>query len=151
MPSKITPQNLIDVQFVAEQFNTVTNFTTFLQAIIDNQELLLSARLGSTVFDSSTTAIANQVKRASLCLCAAELLQLRINRLAGNVDADSAVVIRVLQDARKEYLEEMEDKTSRLISSGSAADSSNYAGGVLTTSSTDEGLIPLWPVSSGTV
>ncbi len=148
--SKITPQNLIDVQFVAEQFNTVTSpatFFTFLQAIIDNQELLLSARLGSAVFDSATTAIAGQVKRTSLCLCAAELLQLRINRLAGNVDADSAVVIRVLQDARKEYLREAEGNTARLVTSGGLADTGGYAGETLVTSRADEGLIPLWPVT----
>lgn len=150
MSSKIAPQNLIDVQFVAEQFNTVTNFTTFLQSVIDNQELLLSARLGS-IFDSATTAISNQVKRASLCLCAAELLQLRINRLAGNVDEKSAVIIKVLQDARQEYLDEAEEKMTRLVSSGASADTGNYAGGVLATSGNDEGLIPLWPVTDGAV
>jgi hypothetical protein len=149
--SKVTPQNLIDMQFSPEQFNAVMDFTAFLQAIIDNQELLLSGRMGSTVFNSATTAIAEQVKRASLCLSAAELLQLRINRLSGNVDADSAVIIRVLQDARKQYLNEAEDKTSRLVSSGAAADSGNYAGGVLATSMNDEGLIPLWPVNGVTV
>jgi len=145
MASKITPQNLIDVQFVAEQFNTVANFTVFLQSIIDNQEAILAARLGDSVFNSATTEISNQVKRISLCLCAAELLQLRINRLAGNVDADSAVVIKVLQDARKEYLKEADDKLSRTISSGSSADSGGYAGSVQTSSSSDAEVVSLWP------
>ena len=100
------------------------------------------------MFSSADTAIVIQVKRVSLCLCAAELLQLRINRLAGNVDSDSAVIIRVLSDARKEYLKESEDKTARLVSTGAAADTGGYAGETLVTSRADEGLIPIWPVSA---
>ena len=147
MPSKTTPQNLIDLQFIAEHFNAVTNFSTFLQSVIDRQEALLSARLGSTVFDSATTAIADQVKNAALCFCAAELLQLRINRLSGNVDTDSVALLRALQATRSDYLKTVEEKVSRLITSGAAADSGGYAGGVLTTSRDDEGLVPLWPTS----
>lgn len=145
MPSKTTPQNLIDLQFVAEHFNATVSFNTFLQGVIDRQEAALSARLGATTFNSATTAIADQVKNAALSLCAAELLQLRINRLSGNVDADSATLIRALQSSRSEYLNSAEEKISRLISSGASADSGGYAGSVVTTSSSDADLVHLWP------
>jgi hypothetical protein len=146
MASKIDPENLIDLQFSAEQFVS-DDFETLLQDVIDAQEAELFTRLGSPIFDSVATAIVTQVKRLSLCLCAAELLQLRINRLSGNIDADSATIISVLQEARKEYLREVDTKGARLIATGSAADSGNYAGGVLTTSRADSGIIPIWPVS----
>ena len=136
MASKISPQNLIDLQFIAEQFNAVTSpatFTTFLQAVIDAQEAILSARLGSTVFDSTTSAIANQVKRTSLCLCAAELLQLRINRLSGNIDPNSGMLISTIQKAQANYLKEADEKTTRLVTSGGSADSGGYSCGVVVT------------------
>lgn len=149
MASKTTPQNLIDLQFVAEHFNPVVNFTAFLQSVIDRQEALLAARLGSSLFDSAVTALADQVKNAALCVCAAELLQLRINRLSGNVDPDSVALLRALQSTRNDYLKTVEEKVSRLVTSGAAADSSGYSGGVLTSSRSDEGLVPLWPIGEG--
>lgn len=145
MASKITPQKMKDLQFVAEQFNAVLNFDDFLQGVIDNQEAILSSRIGASLFNSSTQAIIDQVKRASLCLCAAELQQLRINRLSGNADADTAMMIRTLQIAQSNYLKEADDKISRLISSGASADSGGYAGGVLITSGDDSTLTRLWP------
>jgi hypothetical protein len=145
MASKITPQNVKDMQFVAEQFNAVLSFDTFLQGVIDNQEAILSGRIGAAVFNSTTQAIIDQVKRASLCLCAAELLQLRMNRLSGNADADTALMIRTLQASQSNYLKEAEEKISRLISSGASADSGGYAGGVVITSGDDPTLTRLWP------
>lgn len=147
MASKITPQKLIDQQFIAEQFNAVVDFLQFLQNIIDNQEALLAARLGDPLFNSATTVILSQVTRTSLCLCSAELLSLRINRLSGNVDSDTAILIRTLQSAKSDYLKEADSKIDRLISTGTAADSTNYSGGSVITSRDDEELVPLWPVS----
>ncbi len=146
MASKTTPQEMIELQFVEEQFNGVADFEAFLQGIINNQEGLLAGRIGSSTFDSTNPAIVAQVKRASVCVVAAELLQRRINRLSGNVDADTALLIRTLQTAKTDYTKEAEEKISRLISSGASADSGNYAGGVLTSSGNDEDLVRLWPV-----
>jgi len=130
--SKVTPQNIKDLQFVAEQFGDPADFDAFLQGVINDQESILAGRVGDAVFNSAVSVIASQVKAASVSLVAAELLQRRINRLSGNVDADTGSLIRTLQASRKEYLAEAEEKIARVVTSGSAPDSGGYSGGVWT-------------------
>jgi hypothetical protein len=137
MASKITPQNLIDLQFVPEQFATVVDFSAWLEGLIATQEAIIAARLGTTIFDSVDAATLSQVTRISLCFCAAELLQMRINRMAGNIDADSAIIIRVLQSARKEYLSEFADTFGRLAT-GAIEDGADFASGYSESSHFDE-------------
>jgi len=130
--SKVTPQNIKDLQFVAEQFGDPADFDAFLQGVINDQESILTGRVGNAVFNSAVSIIASQVKAASVGMVAAELLQRRINRLSGNVDADTGSLIRTLQASRKEYLAGAEEKISRVVTSGSAPDSGGYSGGVWT-------------------
>ncbi len=130
--SKVTPQNMKDLQFVDEQFGTPADFDVFLQGVIDSQESLLTGRVGTTVFNSTDPVIAGQVKAASISMVAAELLQRRINRLSGNIDADTGALIRTLHTARKEYLADAEEKIARVVTCGSAPDSGGFSGGVWT-------------------
>jgi len=130
--SKVTPQNMKDLQFVAEQFGDPADFDAFLQGVINDQESILAGRVGDAVFNSAVPVIASQVKAASVSMAAAELLQRRINRLSGNVDADTGALIRTLQATRKEYLADAEEKILRVVTSGSAPDSGGYSGGVCT-------------------
>ena len=126
MPTIALPQDIKDLQFVPEHFNAVLDFDAFLQGIIDEQEALLSDRVGVSVLSNSSLAI--HVKRVEKCLTAAELLQLRINRLSGNVDVESAALISQLKKARQDYQDEAERIIPRLVA-GSVSDGSDVAFG----------------------
>lgn len=100
---KVTPQEIKDLQFFAEQFGSQVDFDAFLQGIIDAQESQLSGLIGAATFDSTTTVIAARVKLAATYLVAVELFRRRINRLSGNADEQTAIIIKTLQTAKKEY------------------------------------------------
>jgi hypothetical protein len=123
-----------DLQFSAEQFGSVFDFDAFLQGIIDEQEALLSDRIGASVLVAPALQV--HIKRAEKCLCAAELFQLRINRLSGNVDAETAVLIGQLKKAKTDYLEEAERIIPKLIS-GSVVEGSDSAFGYTASSHFD--------------
>lgn len=101
--SKITPQSLKDLQFFAEQFGNQVDFDTFLQEIINTQESQLSGLIGAATFDSVVPVVAERVKLAATYLSAVELFRRRINRLSGNADEQTAIIIKTLQTAKKEY------------------------------------------------
>lgn len=126
MTTKAIPQDIKDLGFTVEQFGAVADFDGFIQAILDEQEALLSGRAGAAAVSSST--LAAQVKRAEKCLAGAEMLQRRINRLSGNVDADTAILIPQLKKARQDYMDEAERIIPQLVA-GSAGDGSDVAFG----------------------
>jgi hypothetical protein len=126
MTTKALPQDIKDMQFVAEEFNTVADFDAFLQGILTEQEALLTDRVGAATVANSL--FATHIKRAEKCLAGAELMQLRINRLAGNVDANSAIIITQLKKARTDYQDEVERIIPRLVA-GSVSDGSDAAFG----------------------
>lgn len=134
MPTVTIPQDMKDLQFSAEQFGPVIDFDIFLQNIIDEQEALLTDRVGVAVLSNSALLV--HLKRVEKCLCAAELFQLRINRLSGNVDAETAVLIGQLKKAKSDYQDEAEKVIPKLIS-GSVAESSNITFGFNTSSHFD--------------
>lgn len=136
--SKVAPQDLKDLQFSTEQFGQPADFDTFLQGIIDIQETLLSGRIGSATFDSAEAIVAAQVKNASLSLSAVELFRRRINRLSGNIDANTAILIKTLQTSQKTYQEESNDMIVRLVASPGVADSSGFSCGVIVSDSFGE-------------
>jgi hypothetical protein len=135
MPTIATPQDIKDLQFVLEQFNGVLDFDMFLQGILDEQEALLSDRVGAAAIASGK--LLTHVRRTEKCLTAAELLQLRINHLSGNVDADSALLISQLKKARQDYQDEAERIIPRLVS-GSVSDGSDAAFGSSVSSHFDD-------------
>lgn len=145
--SKLAPQALKDIQFSTEQFGTPADFDAFLQAIIDTQETLLLGRIGSTTFDSEDAVVSTQVKQAALCLSAAELFKRRINRLSGNIDEGTAILIKTLQTSLKSYQDEAGDIICRLVDAPGATDSGVYAGGVIETASSIDGVRPVWPTN----
>lgn len=132
--AKVLPQDIKDLQFVAEQFNSVVDFDAFVQAVIDEQEALLVDRIGSVAF--ATTGLSVHIKRAEKCLVAAELLQLRINRLSGNIDAETAVLISQLKKNRQDYLDQADRVVPRLVA-GSVSEGSDAAFGYASSSHFD--------------
>lgn len=131
MPSKITPQNMKDQQFVAEQFGAVTNFDTFLQGVIDTQEGLLLGKIGATLFDSSTAAVVAQVKQASVNMTGSDLTQRRLVRASANINQETAGIIDALNKIKKGFDEAAAAAISRIIGAGASADSGGFSGGVV--------------------
>ena len=129
--SKISPQDMKDLQFVAEQFNPVPDFDVFLQGVIDFQEKLLIGKIGGTLFNSSTAVIADQVKQASVNMAAADLTQRRLVRASGNINEDTARIIDALTKIKKGFDESAVMATSRILGAGASSDSSGYSGGVV--------------------
>ena len=125
---------MLELQFSQDQFNQVANFTVFLQAVIEDQEAVLLGRVGGAVFNSTIPVIASQVKAAAISMVAAELLQRRINRLSGSVDADAVALMNSLRAARKEYATDAESKITRVVLSGASPDSGGFSSGVWTSS-----------------
>lgn len=135
MATKTTPQEIIDLGFVCEQFGVASaSFTAWLQAVLDEQEALLSDRV--TAATVATASLLTHVKRAEKCMAGAELMQRRINRISGNVDADSAIIIAQLKKARQDYLDEAERIIPRLLA-GSVSDGADFAFGQNTSSHFD--------------
>jgi hypothetical protein len=132
--TKASPSSIKDLGFIAEEFGTPPDFDAFLQAVLDEQEALLSDRVGTATVANSL--LATHVVRAEKCLTAAELLQRRINRLASSIDADTASVMSTLKKARQDYLDESERIILKLAA-GSVTDGADFASGVCVTSHFD--------------
>jgi len=126
MATKASPQDIKDLGFVAEHFGDPLDFDAFIQAILDEQEALLSDRVGISTL--ANPSLATNIKRTEKCMSAAELLQRRINRLSGNVDPETGMLILQLKRARQDYQEEAEKIIPKLVS-GAIADGSDAAFG----------------------
>lgn len=129
--SKASPQDIKNQQFVAEQFNGVTDFDAFLQGAIDTQEGLLLGKIGAALFNSSTAEIANQVKQASINMTASDLTQRRLVRASANINQDTASIISALNKIKTGFEEAAAAAISRITCAGASADSSGYSGGVV--------------------
>jgi hypothetical protein len=143
--SVVVPQDLKDLGFIAEGFGTPVDFETFLQNVIDEQEALLSDRIGADTF--ADTTVANQVKQAAKYLSAAELIQRRINRLTLNLDADTAGVMSQLRRSKLDYLDLADPVITKLVTSPGATESGGYAGSVNETDSAASTVVPAYPVN----
>jgi hypothetical protein len=141
----LTETDIKNLGFFAEMFRckNPAEFTTLVTAHIARQESILKVRLGDALFASSDPEVANLVERASECLVAAELINVRITIKRAQI-AQSGVDVSVKDDLqqRKEYLDEAE-KTITRLSSGASPDVGDYAGGVLETSHFDGITLPV--------
>ncbi len=126
MATKASPQDIKDLGFVTEEFGSPPDFDAYIQAVLDEQQALLSDRVGAAAM--SISSLATHIKRAEKCLTAAELLQRRINRLSGNVDTDTAALISQLGKSRQNYLDEAEKIIPKLVT-GSVSDGADAAFG----------------------
>lgn len=130
MASKVTPDDIVAMQFLPEYFGPVDDFNTFLQKIIDEQEALLSGRIGAGVMASTTSPTKENVVRAAKCLIAVELFQLRFNRISGDIQNADGLDAFKLRRTQEKYQQEADSLISRL-GSGTPADGTGYSGGVV--------------------
>ena len=133
--AKITAQNIIDLNFVAEMFGkTSANFNALIDLVIAEHAAILSGRIGSSEYASTASPTKEYVARAELCLVAAEMIQRRMNRILGNVvGTGNALDITMERKQRQDYLDEA-DSLIEKIAAGITADSDNFASGVLESS-----------------
>jgi len=123
--AKTTTAEIINLGFVPEMFSKDDDagLTTLAAAVLAEQSAMLSGRIGSVLYNVATSPVQDYVKRAELCLCGAELVQRRINRLLGNaVGSGQELDISPAKTQRESYLSEAEALIAR-IASGSAIDS----------------------------
>lgn len=133
--AKVTAQNIIDLNFVAEMFGkTSGTFSAYIDAVIAEQAKILEGRVGTSAYDSTTSPAKEYVARAELCLVAAEMISRRMNRILGNVvGTGNALDITMEKKQRQDYLDEADRLIGRIVA-GIAIDNDNFASGVLETS-----------------
>lgn len=134
----LVPSDITAMGFVAESFGQDSEgFEAWLQAIIGEQESLLTARIGDTAFAAGTSS----AKRAAKCLVAAELLQLRFVRLSEDVGiSDKEDDVKRIRETRKEYLAEA-DRLIAAVLAGYPVDASGGYSGSVSVSDTDSLLL----------
>lgn len=133
--AKVTAQNIIDLNFVAEMFGkTSGTFSAYIDIVITEQAALLEGRIGTTVYGSVTSPTKEYIARAELCLVAAEMILRRMNRILGNVvGTGNALDIDMEKKQRQAYLDEANALVEKIVA-GITADTDQLASGVLETS-----------------
>lgn len=133
--AKLTAQNILDLNFVAEMFGkTSGTFNAYIDIVITEQAKLLEGRIGTTAYGSITSPTKEYIVRAELCLVAAEMILRRMNRILGNVvGTGNALDINMEKKQRDEYLDEANALVEKIVA-GITADTDNFASGVLETS-----------------
>jgi len=92
-------------------------FSDFLNKIIAEQSPILQGKLGSTLYNATSSPEKENVIRAEICIVASELLRRRINIILGSVKGNGQE-IDVSQEIkqRQEYLVELEVLTINIVS-----------------------------------
>ena len=76
--SKATPQNVTDLGFVAASFNVLdANFTTFIQAVLDEAAVEVQAAIGDFLYGATTDPVKTRIINAEKYFAAA-LLEKRL-------------------------------------------------------------------------
>lgn len=136
--AKVTPDDLTAMQFVPEMFGeSSSTFDAFLTGIINEQADLLEGRIGSAAYSATAKPAATYANRAEKCLVAAELYQLRFNRISGEIQTVDGMDAFKLRRTRQEYLDEAEKLIARVVSGG-GADGGDAAFGCMESSHFDE-------------
>jgi hypothetical protein len=139
---KITATDIENMGFTPAMFDRdETTFPAFLAEVINEQSALLQGRIGAARYASTETATAALVKRAEKAMVAADLYQIRFNRIAETIDDSGGIDAFKLRRTQENYAKEAETLIGRLAA-GAVADSGSYAGGVV--ESTHRGNLE-WP------
>lgn len=133
--AKNTNTDIKDLGFTKEMFKQADDsaLNTYIDAILAEQTKILEGRLGSTIYDSTTSPEQDYVKRAEKALVAAEMVGRRINIILNNIAGAGQEIETGNEEKQKErYASEAEKWITRLIA-GMSADSGDFASGVLET------------------
>lgn len=138
--AKTSVTEIIDLGFVPEMFGKADDagLVTLVTAVLAEQSALFSARIGASAYDATTQPAQAFVKRAELCLCAAELVQRRINILLGNaVGNGQELDVSPAEQQRSAYLAEAEALIGKIAAGASIASGNDMAASALITSTFD--------------
>jgi hypothetical protein len=133
---KIVPVDVTALGFTAEMLGkkSESDFEDLIDSIISEQALLLQGRIGSAAYASASSPTKDYVKRAELCLVAAEIVQRRMNVILGNaVGAGRELDISHEGAQKKAYKDEAEALISRIAASVTSDPGSDFASGALVT------------------
>lgn len=126
--------DIISMGFIFQMFGfpSEAELKLAVKSLIAEHGAILSGRIGSTAYSGTTEPTATYVKRALKCLVAADLCQMRINRLAQDIKQDDGTDALKLRRQRADYLAEAELLTGKIeVSAGSGND---FATGTVITS-----------------
>ncbi len=147
MPKNVA-QDIKDLGFIREMFGSLcaddNAFDTFIANVISEKALELEGRIGTTVYNDASAPNATYVKLAEKYLCAAELVDRRINIVLGQaVGAGQELDTTAIRKQKQDYLDKVfgNDKASppvagliEKIAAGGGTDGQNFASGALVTS-----------------
>jgi len=124
--------------FVFQMFgySTEEGLSTLLTGLIAEHGAILSGRVGATAYASAAEPTSTYVKRAIKCLVAAELCQVRINRIAQDIKQEDGTDAAKMRQQRKDYLAEAEAWTGQI--EAAAGSGNDFAFGTVTTNHFNE-------------
>ncbi len=131
--AKILKADIKELGFTYQMYNKENDreLDTMLDLVIAEQALLLAGRVGSTPYASVTSPTVDYVKRAELCLCAAEMIQRRINNQLANVQGNGQEIdISHEGTQKKVYMNEANKLIAKIVGGGTT-DNLSIASGVL--------------------
>jgi len=109
-----------------------TLFADFVQPVINTKSTELKNRVGTTAYDNAD--VADDVKRAELCLTAAELIRRRINFVLLQVQPGITINTKPEQDQVKAYTDEADNILIPKIIAGTSVETNGFSCGTLVTS-----------------
>lgn len=118
-------------------FDSETGLSLTIKGLITEHGALLSGRIGASAYASTTNPTATYVKRSLKCLVAADLCQMRINRLSQEVKQEDGTDATKMRRQRLDYLAEAEQMINKIEVVAGA--SNDFAFGAVITSHFDEG------------
>jgi len=136
---KVTAANIKLMGFASEMFGSeaAADFDGFLTSVIAEQSGLLSGRLGSSVYDTTTEPTKTYIARAEKCLVAVELYNLRFVVIAQEINQAAGIDAFKLRRQQELFRDEANDLIAK-IAAGTTSDSGGYAGGTLVTDHEDD-------------
>jgi hypothetical protein len=136
---KITTTDLGKMGFKPAMFDVdETGWGELATEIIGEQSALLQGRIGAALYASTDAAIAALVKRAEKAIAAADLYQVRFNRIAETIDNSDGADATKLRRTQKQYADEAEKLIERILYGAQAATSDDFAFGAAVSSHYDD-------------
>lgn len=129
-----TAADIVAMGFVFQMFgySTEEDLNTLLTELIAEHGVILSGRIGATAYGTSDQPTSTYVKRSLKCSVAADLCQMRINRIAQDIKQEDGSDAKKMRQQRQDYLNESELWIGKIeVSAGSGND---FAVGTVVTS-----------------
>ena len=120
--------NIISMGFSFQMFGFIseTELNLTIADLITEHGALLSGRIGATAYASTTNPTATYVKRSLKCLVAADLCQMRINRIAQDVKQEDGTDAAKMRKQRLDYLAESEQMIGKIETTAGASNDFSF-------------------------